>query len=150
MSPKGKTSQCLFSLIFRYFATKQMLKNLKRVPLLGFFCTRRLFKILIFCLILCVFNICPQNIFFQYCLNFRGGGSRILRYIRIFNVISELYCVSLRRRRRFKNKRFLLPSTLYPNFGSSIRIYVLQRRSRRMKKALVNCNQKFQIQKIMV
>ena len=65
MSPKGKTSQCLFSLIFRYFATKQMLKNLKRVPLLGFFCTRRLFKILIFCLILCVFNICPQNIFFN-------------------------------------------------------------------------------------
>ena len=46
----------------------------------------RLFKVLIFCLILGILNIYPPNIFFQYCSNLGGCGSKILRYIRIFNV----------------------------------------------------------------
>ena len=43
-----------------------------------------------------------SNNLFHYFPNFGGRGSKIMRNILIFDVISELYCVSLRRRRRIK------------------------------------------------
>ena len=42
--------------------------------------------------------------------------SRVKRNIRIFDVISEVFSVSLRRRRRFENKCLHLSQLLYPNF----------------------------------
>ena len=54
--------------------------------------------------------------------NFGGWGLKILRYIRIFDAVSELYCVLLSMSRRFGDKRsHLSRSTLYPIFWRYIR-----------------------------
>ena len=55
------------------------------------------------------------NIFFNTIRNL-NVISGVKRYIRIFDVISEVYSVSLRRRRRFENKCSHLSQPLYPNF----------------------------------
>ena len=57
------------------------------------------------------------NIFFNTIRNL-NVISGVKRYIRIFDVISEVYSVSLRRRRRFENKCSHLSQPLYPNFWS--------------------------------
>ena len=72
------------------FCNRMDVKKLQKVPF-SFFGTMRLVKIPIFCLILNFLNRYPPKTFFNT--------------IRIFDVIPELYCVSLWRRRRFKNKR---------------------------------------------
>ena len=55
------------------------------------------------------------NIFFNTIRNL-NVISGVKRYIRVFDVISEVYSVSLRRRRRFENKCPHLSQPLYPNF----------------------------------
>ena len=57
------------------------------------------------------------NIFFNTIRNL-NVISGVKRYIRIFDVISEVYSVSLRRRRRFENKCSHLSQPLCPNFWS--------------------------------
>ena len=68
-------------------------KNSQRVLSFGFLGTIRLSKFSFFCLMIGFLKICPPNIFFQYSPNFRDGGSKILRNIRIFDVIFVLYCI---------------------------------------------------------
>ena len=60
-----------------------------------------------------------SNNFSQYNPNFGGGGSKILRYIRLFDVTSELYFVLLSRRRRYENKH----SHLYQHAISEVRTF---------------------------
>ena len=88
--------------ILRYFATKWMLKNPKGSPIYIF----RHYETV-------------QNYHFSSDIRF------ISRYIftnisfstiRTFDVISKIYCVLLRRRRRFKKSARSCLSTLYPNF----------------------------------
>ena len=61
------------------------------------------------------FQYISTNIFFQYYPNL-NVISGVKRYIRIFDVISEVYSVSLRRRWRFENKCSHLSQPLYSNF----------------------------------
>ena len=88
--------------VFQYFATKWMVNKAQSVlppfTLLG---TRKLFQISHFRLILDFLNILHQN----FC--FIG--------IRTFDVMSELYCVLLKRRRRFGKALPMWLNTLYPN-----------------------------------
>ena len=86
-----------------------------RVPPFRFFGTMRLFKIVIFHLTLGFLNTYPPIFFFNSIRNL-NVISGVKRYIRIFDVISEVYSVSLRRRRRFENKCSHLSQPLYPNF----------------------------------
>ena len=60
-------------------------------------------------------NTYPPIFFFNTIRNL-NVISGVKRYIRIFDVISEVYSVSLRRRRRFENKCSHLSQPLYPNF----------------------------------
>ena len=55
------------------------------------------------------------NIFFNTIRNL-NVISGVMRNIRVFDVISEVYSNSLRRRRRFENKCSHLSHLLYPNF----------------------------------
>ena len=87
------------------------------VPHFRFFGTMRLFKIVIFHLTLGFLNTYPPIFFFNTIRNL-NVISGVKRYIRIFDVISEVYSVSLRRRRRFENKCSHLSQPLYPNFWS--------------------------------
>ena len=86
-------------------------------PLFRFFGTMRLFKIVIFYRKLGFLNTYPPIFFFNTIRNL-NVISGVKRYNRIFDVISEVYSVSLRRRRRFENKFSHLSQPLYPNFCS--------------------------------
>ena len=91
---KGPSS--LFSLFFR--------RNGFKKNHLTFFGTMNLFKILIFCLISGFLNTYPP-IFCFHTIQMFDVTFEVKCYIRIFEVISELYCIFLRRRQRFNNKR---------------------------------------------
>ena len=91
-----------------------------RKPPFKFFRTVRVFKVLTLSDIR--FSQCiSTEYFFQYCLNFGGRVSKILRYIRIFDVISELYCVLLRRGQRFENKKSHLSQHAVSDYWRYIR-----------------------------
>ena len=86
-------------------------------PPFRFFGTMRLFKMVIFHLTLGFLNTYPPIIFFNT-IRYLNVISGVKRYIRIFDVVSEVYSVSLRRRRRLENKWWHLSQPLYPNFWS--------------------------------
>ena len=67
----------------------------RMVPLSTFFGTTRLSKILIFCLILGFLNRYSPIIFFNT-IRILDVISKVKRYIRIFDIISELYCILLK------------------------------------------------------
>ena len=93
------------------------------------------FKIIIFCLIFGFLNKYPPKFFFNT-VRILEVRKKILRYIRIFNVICELHCVLLRRKRRFENKRSHLSQHAISDFLTFVSevIFVLLM-SRRIKKA---------------
>ena len=76
------------------------------------FGTMRLFKIVIFRLILGFLNTYPPIYFFNTIRN-SDVIYGVMCYIRIFDVISEVFSVSLRRRPRFENKCSHLSQLLY-------------------------------------
>ena len=78
----------------------------QRVPFFRFFGTMRLFKIVIFCLKLGFLSIYLPIIFPKTIRNL-DVISWVKRYIRIFDVIFELYFVLPRRRRRLKKRSHL-------------------------------------------
>ena len=99
---------------FLIFWNNRCLK-IPKGPLFRFFGTMRLFKIVIFHLTFGFLKTYPPIFFFNTIRNL-NVISGVKRYIQIFDVISDVYSVSLRRRRRFENKCSHLSQSLYPNF----------------------------------
>ena len=92
-----------------------ILEHNRWVPLFRFFGTMRLFKIVIIHRTLGFLNTYPP-LFFKNTIRNLNVISGVKRYIRIFDVISEVYSVLLRRRWRFENKCTHLCQPLYLNF----------------------------------
>ena len=77
-----------------YFFDILQQRMLKKSQMFSFtFLALRLFKILIFRLILSFLNRCPLLIFFQYYPQFGGLCSITLCYVQFFDVISKPFCV---------------------------------------------------------
>ena len=103
---------------FLIFAANCSFKKHKGSPLFRFFFGIMRFTKFFFSLKLGFLNIYPQIILFNTFQNF-DVISGVKRYIQTFDVIPEVSCVLLRRRRRrsrIKKSACICPSTLYPNF----------------------------------
>ena len=131
------SSPCFIQKLFRAFAIvdqtegspfiffdnmhqTEVLKSPKGLPIY-IFRHSETFKILIFRLKIGFLNIYTQIIFFTT-IRYFDVTAAVKRYIRIFDVISKLYCVSQRRRWMFENEFFMKTSYGYfKNFFLSLR-----------------------------
>ena len=140
LSPKG----------FLIFCNKRSVKKFVRVPFENFG-TFRLFQTSQFCLILGFVNIYLIS-FFQNYPNFFNLISEVKRFIRTFDVISELFCVLLRRRRMFEKIRsfsWKRPTHLSKLRFLSLRYSAYFRRSRSFTTVSRICVQFWMVAKIL-
>ena len=127
MSPKGLPS---FFVIF-YHRTDN--KKSQRVPLI-FFSTMRLYKNIILCLFLCFLRRYPPKLF--SILSHFDVITKVKSYLRIFDVISELYGVLLKRRWKFKNVLPFVPARYIRTFAVLSEVICILMKRRGSKKAL--------------